>query len=69
VQVGKFILPVDFIVLDMEEALIPSPLPIILRKSFMRITNTNFFVKKGIVSMKVNGENIEFKVFEESKLP
>jgi hypothetical protein len=47
VQVGKFILPADFIVLDMEEALIPSPLPIILRRPFMRTTNTKFFCEKG----------------------
>ena len=47
VKVGKFILPADFTVLDMEEALMPSH----------------------IVSMKVNGEKITFKVFEESKLP
>jgi hypothetical protein len=30
VQVGKFILLADFIVLDIEEAPMPSPLPIIL---------------------------------------
>jgi hypothetical protein len=30
VKVGKFILPIDFIIFDMEEGQMPSPLPIIL---------------------------------------
>jgi hypothetical protein len=38
VKVGKFILPADFIVLDMEEASMPSPLPIILGRPFMITT-------------------------------
>ena len=46
VKVGKFILPADFIVLDMEEAPIPSPLPIILEKPFMRTANTKICVKR-----------------------
>jgi hypothetical protein len=69
VKVGKFILLADFIVLDMEEAPMPSPLPIILGRPFMRIANTKICVKNGTMSMKVNGEKITFKVFEESKLP
>jgi hypothetical protein len=69
VQVGKFILPIDFIVLDMEEAPIPSPLPIISGMPFLKTANTKICVKNGTVSIKVNGEKIEFKVFEESKLP
>ena len=39
VWVGKFILLVDFIVLDMDEAPMPSPLPIILGRPFMRTAN------------------------------
>jgi hypothetical protein len=35
----------------------------------MRNANMKICVKKGTVSMKVNGEKIIFKVFEESKLP
>ena len=35
----------------------------------MRTANTKIFVKKGTMNMKVNGEKITFKVFEESKLP
>jgi hypothetical protein len=69
VKVGEFILPVDFIVLDMEESPMPLPLPIILGRPFMRTADTKICVKKGIVSMKVNGEKIEFKIFGALKLP
>jgi hypothetical protein len=67
VKVGKFILPIDFIVLDMEEGPMPSLLPLILGRPFMSTANMKICVKKGIVSMKVNGEKIKFKVF--SQLP
>jgi hypothetical protein len=53
VKAGKFILLVDFIVLDMEEGLMPSPLPIILGRPFMRTANTKICVKNGTVSMKI----------------
>jgi hypothetical protein len=56
VKVGEFILPTDFIVLDMEESFMPLPLPIILGRPFMRTIDTKICVKKGFVSMKVNGE-------------
>ena len=69
VKVGKFILHTDFIVLNMEEGSMPSPLPIILGRIFMRTANMKICVKKGTMSMKVNGENIVFKVFEESQSP
>jgi hypothetical protein len=53
VKAGKFILLVDFIVLDMEEGPMPSPLPIILGRPFMRTANTKICVKNGTVSMKI----------------
>ena len=51
------------------EGSMPSPLPIILGRPFMRTANMKICVKKGTVSMKVNGEKIVFKDFEESQLP
>jgi hypothetical protein len=69
VKVDQFILPTNFIVLDMEESPMPLPLPIILGRPFMRTANTKIWVKKGTVSMKVNREKIEFKVFDALKLP
>jgi hypothetical protein len=69
VQVDQFILPTDFIVLDMKESPMPLPLPIILGRSFMRNVETKICVKKGIMSIKVNCEKIEFKIFDALKLP
>ena len=69
VKVGEFILPADFIVLDMEESPMPLPLPIILGRPFTRTADTKICVKKGTVSMKVNGEKMEFKIFDSLKLP
>jgi hypothetical protein len=69
VKVGKFILPINFIVLDMEESPTPSPLPIIFGRPFIRIVNIEICVKKGTMSIKVNGEKIEFKIFDALKLP
>jgi hypothetical protein len=69
VKVDKFIVLVDFIVLDMEESPMSSSLPIILGRSFMSTVDTNISVKKGIINMKVNGENVEFKVFDTMKFP
>ena len=69
VKVGEFILLADFIVFYMEEYHMPLPLPIILGRPFMRIVDTKICVKKDIVSMKVNGEKIEFKIFDALKLP
>jgi len=63
VKVDQSILPHDFIVLDMEESSMPLPLPIILRRPFIRTADTKICVEKGTVSMKVNGEKIEFKIF------
>jgi hypothetical protein len=47
----------------------PLPLPIILGIPFMRTIDTKICVKKGFVSMKVNGGKIEFKIFNALKLP
>ncbi|KAM1088002.1 hypothetical protein ACFX2B_013337 [Malus domestica] len=64
VKVNEFILPADFVVLDMEESSMSSSLPIILGRPFMITADTKICVKKGTISMKVNGEKIEFKVFD-----
>lgn len=54
VKVDQFVVPADFIVLDMEESPMPLPLPIILGRPFMRTVDTKICIKNGMVSMKVN---------------
>jgi hypothetical protein len=69
VKVDKFIVDVDFVVLDMGESPMPSSLPIILSRSFMSTIDTNICIKKSIISMRVNREKVESKVFDVMKLP
>jgi hypothetical protein len=47
----------------------PWPLNIIFGRTFMRIADTKIWVKKGTLSMKINGKKIEFKVFDALKSP
>ncbi|KAM2524740.1 hypothetical protein PS1_031435 [Malus domestica] len=53
----------------MEESSMSSSSPIILGRPFMITADTKICVKKSTISMKVNGEKIEFKVFDAMKLP
>jgi hypothetical protein len=53
----------------MEEYTMLLPLPIILGRPFMRTEDTKICVKNGTISMKVNEEKIEFKIFNTLKLP
>ncbi|XP_059429103.1 uncharacterized protein LOC132162906 [Corylus avellana] len=47
IKVDQFILPAEFIVLDMEECPMPLPLPIILGRPFMRIADNKNLCEKG----------------------
>ena len=69
VKVGEFILPADFVVLDMESVSMPHHLSIILGRPFMATAGSKIDVQKGTIEMKVNGQKIEFKVFEAMKMP
>ncbi|XP_031273170.1 uncharacterized protein LOC116131647 [Pistacia vera] len=70
VQVNKLIVPIDFVVLEMEE--VPSKdkeHPILLGRLFMPTTKTIIDVHKGKLSMTVLGETVEFKVFGSLPIP
>ncbi|XP_021828635.1 uncharacterized protein LOC110769043 [Prunus avium] len=70
VKVNDLILPADFLVLEMEEALIPGvDLPLILGRPFMATAGTKIDVRQGTLSMTVQGEMITFKVFDALQLP
>ncbi|XP_057452372.1 uncharacterized protein LOC130744197 [Lotus japonicus] len=64
VRVDKFIFPVDFVILDMEEDAI---IPLILGRPFLATGNAKINVRKGILSLKVGEEKMRFKVFESLK--
>ncbi|CAL9006569.1 unnamed protein product, partial [Prunus brigantina] len=65
VNVEGLILPVDFLVLEMEEAPIPNnELPLIFGRPFMATAKTKIDVEQGTLTMTVNGETVAFKVFD-----
>ncbi|CAN6713111.1 unnamed protein product [Malus baccata var. baccata] len=66
VRVDQFILPADFLVLDMEE---DREIPIILGRPFMATAGTLIDVQKGLLTLRVQGKEVVFKVFEAMKYP
>ncbi|XP_016652564.1 PREDICTED: uncharacterized protein LOC103343534 [Prunus mume] len=70
VKVEELILPADFLVLEMEEALIhDNQLSLILGRPFIATDGAIIDVKKGTLTINVFDETIAFKVFEASKFP
>ncbi|KAJ9130585.1 hypothetical protein P3X46_034340 [Hevea brasiliensis] len=63
-KVGKFFIPMDFVVLEMEEDV---RTPIILGRPFFATTGANIDVKNGKLNLKVGEEEIEFNLFQDSK--
>ncbi|XP_038716148.1 uncharacterized protein LOC120009574 [Tripterygium wilfordii] len=57
IKVDRFLLPADFIILDMEE---DRDIPIIMGRSFLATAGTIIDVKKGLLTMNVEGESVEF---------
>ncbi|KAL0345410.1 UNVERIFIED_CONTAM: hypothetical protein Sradi_4372300 [Sesamum radiatum] len=64
VKVGKFIIPVDFIVLDMEEDVY---MPLILGRPFLATSRALIDVQKGQLTLRVNDEHVVFNVFKPMK--
>ena len=66
VKVDKFIFPVDFIVLDMEE---DKEIPIILGKPFLATGMAMIDVQKGELKLRVQDDEVRFNVFNEVRHP
>ncbi|KAL0405480.1 UNVERIFIED_CONTAM: hypothetical protein Slati_3861900 [Sesamum latifolium] len=64
VKVGKFIIPIDFIVLDMEE---DKNMPLILGRPFLAMSRALIDVQKGHLTLRVNDEHVVFNVFRPMK--
>ncbi|XP_075486381.1 uncharacterized protein LOC142525987 [Primulina tabacum] len=64
VKVDKFIFPVDFVVLDMEE---DREIPLILGHPFLAIGRAD--VQKGELVLRLNDEKVTFNVFRSMKYP
>ncbi|KAJ9141094.1 hypothetical protein P3X46_031670 [Hevea brasiliensis] len=63
-KVEKFFIPMDFVVLEIEEDV---RTPTILRRPFLATAGANIYVKNGKLKLKVGEEKIEFNLFQDSK--
>ncbi|KAK9929184.1 hypothetical protein M0R45_026290 [Rubus argutus] len=62
IRVGKFILPADFVILDMDEdPKVEIGLPIILGRPFMAIAGAKINVQKGTVKLRFWGKKSNYK--------
>ncbi|CAA0841015.1 Unknown protein, partial [Striga hermonthica] len=59
VKIDKFIFPVDFVVLDMEE---DNEVPLILERPFLAAEDALIDVKKGELTLRVNDEHVLFSI-------
>ncbi|KAL0458560.1 UNVERIFIED_CONTAM: hypothetical protein Slati_0483200 [Sesamum latifolium] len=66
VKVGKFIIPVDFVVLDMEE---DTNTPLILGRPFLATGKALIDVQKGQLTLRINDDKVVFNVFKAIKHP
>ena len=66
VKVGKFVLPADFVILDMEE---DDSIPIILGRPFLATGKAQINVQEGELKFRVQGDEITFHVFQPMKHP
>ena len=66
VKVDKFIFPVDFIVLDMEE---DKEIPIILGRPFLATGRAMIDVQRGELKLRVQDDEVNFNVFEAVRHP
>ena len=60
-KVGKFIIPADFIVMDMEE---DPKIPILLGRPFLMTAGVVIGMKNGKIKVEVNDESIVFDVYK-----
>ena len=66
VKVDKFIFPVDFIILYMEE---DDKIPIILGRPFLATGKAQINVQEGKLKLRVQGDEVTFHVFQATKHP
>ena len=66
VRVDKFVFPVDFVILDMEE---DEKVPLILGRPFLVTGRALIDVELGIVHLRVAGDMVTFNVYKDMKHP
>ncbi|XP_050150467.1 uncharacterized protein LOC126625409 [Malus sylvestris] len=68
VQVNELIFPADFFVLEMEHDPMPTALPLILGRPFLRTARTKIDVYDGTLTMEIDGESVKFKIFNAMRI-
>ena len=66
VQVGKFFVPGDFVVMEMEE---DKEVPIILGRPFLRTAGALIDVKHGTLTLRIGDEKVQFQIDRAMKYP
>jgi hypothetical protein len=66
VQVGKFYVPGDFVVMEMEE---DKEVPIILGRPFLRTAGALIDVKNGTLTLNIGDEKVHFQIDRAMKYP
>jgi len=66
VKVDKFLFPIDFVVMDMDE---DNEVPLILSRPFMKTAKVMIDVDDGKLTIRVQGDEVQFNVFEAMKHP
>ena len=66
IKVGKFIFPVDFVVIDIEE---DKQVPLLLGRPFLATGATLIDVKKGELTLRVGDEEVHFNLNQSLKQP
>ncbi|XP_017431946.1 uncharacterized protein LOC108339321 [Vigna angularis] len=66
VKVDKFLFPVDFVIIEMEEDV---NVPLILRRPFMKTARVLIDVENGKLKVRVQDEEVNFDVFEAMSYP
>ncbi|CAN6547921.1 unnamed protein product [Malus baccata var. baccata] len=69
VQVNRLIFPADFFVLEMEHDPMPTALPLILGRPFLRTARTKIDVYDGTLTMEIDGEIVKFRIFDAMRYP
>ncbi|KAM1771992.1 hypothetical protein ACFX11_046742 [Malus domestica] len=69
VQVNELIFPADFFVLEMEHDPMPTALPLILGRPFLRTARTKIDVYDGTLTMEIDGEIVKFRIFDAMRYP
>lgn len=69
VQVNELIFPTDFFVLEMEHDLMPTALPLILGRPFLRMARIKIDVYDGTLTMEIDGESVKFIIFDAMRYP